>query len=134
MIPVLVSLLAIPRDSLVALQAEVRILRHHLLILQRMNQKQRVLVLEESPSSRSPATVDPRPSQMLEPPPAGDGSTQSGAGETAYQMIVSAVSMSSAVGFDFQHHSTTVRLKIEQNQLVGVSGEIGILFDALKGV
>jgi len=29
---------------------------------------------------------------------------------------------------------TTVRLKIEQNQLVGVSGEIGILFDALKGV
>src|SRR5271157_5970047 len=32
------------------------------------------------------------------------------------------------------YYCTTVRLKIEQNQLVGVSGEIGILFDALKGV
>jgi len=28
---------------------------------------------------------------------------------------------------------TAVRLKLEQNQLVGVSGEIGILVDALKG-
>ena len=28
---------------------------------------------------------------------------------------------------------TAVRLKLEQNQLVGVSGEIGVLFDALKG-
>ncbi len=28
---------------------------------------------------------------------------------------------------------TAVRLKVEQNQLVGVFGEIGILFDALKG-
>jgi hypothetical protein len=28
---------------------------------------------------------------------------------------------------------TAVRLKVEQNQLVGVSGEIGVLFDALKG-
>jgi hypothetical protein len=31
------------------------------------------------------------------------------------------------------HNVTAVRLKVEQNQLVGVSGEIGILFDALKG-
>ena len=28
---------------------------------------------------------------------------------------------------------TAVRLKVEQNQLVGVFDEIGILFDALKG-
>ena len=28
---------------------------------------------------------------------------------------------------------TAVRLKVEQNQLVGVFGEVGILFDALKG-
>ena len=28
---------------------------------------------------------------------------------------------------------TAVRLKVEQNQLVGVFGEIGVLVDALKG-
>ena len=37
---------------------------------------------------------------------------------------------SDAVGiFD----NTAVRLKVEQNQLVGVCGEIGVLVDALKG-
>jgi hypothetical protein len=29
--------------------------------------------------------------------------------------------------------NTAVRLKVEQNQLVGVFGEIGVLVDALKG-
>ena len=28
---------------------------------------------------------------------------------------------------------TAVRLKVEQNQLVGVVGETGVVFDALKG-
>ncbi|HMD10515.1 MAG TPA: hypothetical protein VKH63_23485, partial [Candidatus Acidoferrum sp.] len=32
-----------------------------------------------------------------------------------------------------QNGNTAVRLKVEQNQLVGVSGEMGIFFDALKG-
>ena len=37
--------------------------------------------------------------------------------------------------FEVKHllNVTAVRLKLEQNQLVGVSGEIGVLFDALKG-
>src|SRR5271167_3080745 len=45
MMPVLVSLLAVPRDSLrtrIALQAEVLALRHQLLVLQRKHQKQRL--------------------------------------------------------------------------------------------
>ena|SRR5271167_4001091 len=45
MIPVLVSLLTILRDSLrsrAALQAEILALRHQLLVLQRRNQKQRL--------------------------------------------------------------------------------------------
>ena len=45
MIPALIPLLAILRDSLrtrVALQAEILALRHQLLILQRRNQKQRL--------------------------------------------------------------------------------------------
>ncbi|MGO9563983.1 MAG: hypothetical protein ACLPPV_15140 [Candidatus Korobacteraceae bacterium] len=41
------------------------------------------------------------------------------------------------IGVDLLSHEdylvTTVRLKLEQNQLVGVFGEIGILVDALKG-
>jgi hypothetical protein len=28
---------------------------------------------------------------------------------------------------------TTVRLKVEENQLVGIFGEIGVLVDGLKG-
>jgi hypothetical protein len=35
--------------------------------------------------------------------------------------------------YPFVHWITAVRLKVEQNQLVGVFDEIGILFDALKG-
>jgi hypothetical protein len=30
-------------------------------------------------------------------------------------------------------HITTVRLKVEENQLVGIFGEIGVLVDGLKG-
>ena len=36
-------------------------------------------------------------------------------------------------GFSKKSRITAVRLKVEQNQLVGVFDEIGILFDALKG-
>jgi len=35
--------------------------------------------------------------------------------------------------FYFISNFTAVRLKVEQNQLVGVFGEIGVLFEALKG-